>query len=74
MGVEFVETVAGAVAIPVLAIGGITADRVETVVRAGASGVAVISAILGTDSPRRAAEELRQALEGAWAATERAVR
>ena len=69
-GLELVQTIAGAVAIPVLAIGGITAYRVEDVVRAGASGVAVISAVLEADSPRRAAEELRQALRGAWAATE----
>jgi thiamine-phosphate pyrophosphorylase len=73
-GVELVEAIADAVAIPVLAVGGITADRVEDVVRAGASGVAVISAVLGTDSPRQAAEELRQALKEAWAATERAAR
>jgi len=45
------ERVASAVNIPVVAIGGITPDRVADVRRAGARGVAVISAILFADDP-----------------------
>jgi thiamine monophosphate synthase len=55
--------------VPVLAIGGVTPERVEQVVRAGASGVAVISAVLGVPDPRTAAKGLRRALDAAWAAT-----
>ncbi len=66
-GPSLVREVTSAVAIPVLAIGGIVAARVAEVVRAGASGVAVISAILGSASPERAAQELREVLETAWA-------
>jgi thiamine-phosphate pyrophosphorylase len=66
-GVALISAISQIVAIPVLAIGGVTADRVESVVRAGASGVAVISAILGAESPRHAAHRLRQRLEEAWA-------
>jgi thiamine-phosphate pyrophosphorylase len=42
--------VKAAVTLPVLAIGGITLERVPEVVRAGADGVAVISAIVGSGS------------------------
>ena len=67
-GVSLIEQVAGSVRVPVLAIGGVTAARVEEVVRAGASGVAVISAVLARPDRRAAASELRSALDAAWAA------
>lgn len=66
-GAALIESVASAVAVPVLAIGGITPGRVEEVVRAGARGVAVISAILASPSPKAAAAALRAVLEMAWA-------
>src|SRR3990172_2568286 len=65
-GLALVEEIARAVRLPVLAIGGVSAGRVEEVVRAGASGVAVISAVLAQPDPRAAAEALRRALDAAW--------
>jgi thiamine-phosphate pyrophosphorylase len=53
-GLERLEAVARAVGVPVIAIGGITPERVAEVRAAGAAGVAVISAILEADSPRDA--------------------
>jgi thiamine-phosphate pyrophosphorylase len=52
------------VAAPVLvfAIGGLTPDRVGSVLTAGAHGVAVRSAILGAPDPARAARELVESL------------
>ena len=50
-GLIALERVARAVEIPVIAIGGITPDRVREVRAAGAHGVAVISAILFADDP-----------------------
>jgi thiamine-phosphate pyrophosphorylase len=50
-GLIALERVAGAVEIPVIAIGGITPDRVADIRSAGAHGVAVISAILFADDP-----------------------
>ncbi len=67
-GLRLIEAVSGAVRLPVLAIGGVTAERVEDVVRAGASGIAVISAILAAPSPAASAGDLRRALDAAWAA------
>jgi thiamine-phosphate diphosphorylase len=67
-GPSLIEEVTVAVTVPVLAIGGINAARIEQVVRAGASGVAVISAVLDRPDSRAAAAELRLALDAAWAA------
>jgi thiamine-phosphate pyrophosphorylase len=65
-GPELIETIVVSVALPVLAVGGITAGRVEEVMRAGASGVAVIGAVLRARSPREAARELRESIDSTW--------
>lgn len=44
--------------LPAVAIGGLTLDQVEAVYRAGAQGMAVVSAICGQRSPRDAAAAL----------------
>ena len=62
VGLEAVAQVAHAVLQPVLAIGGLTAERVASVLQCGARGVAVVAAILEADDPRGAAAELRAAL------------
>jgi len=59
---QALREVAQAVRIPVLAIGGITAENAAAVLQAGAAGVAVISAILRAHNPREAALELRAEL------------
>jgi thiamine-phosphate pyrophosphorylase len=66
-GLSLIRVVTADVGVPVLAIGGVNAGRVEEVVRAGASGVAVISAVLGRTDRRAAAGGLRRALDAAWA-------
>jgi thiamine biosynthesis protein ThiS len=50
---------------PVIAIGGITPDRVAEVMQTGARGVAVIGAIVEADDPRAAARALRIAVDHA---------
>lgn len=52
-------------AIPVIGIGGVDAGNAAEVVRAGAVGVAVISAILDADDPAAAAGALRAAVSTA---------
>lgn len=44
--------------IPIVAIGGITYERVPELLAHGASGIAVVSAVMGTNNPRREAERL----------------
>ena len=50
---------------PLIAIGGITPDRVTEVIQTGARGVAVIGAIVEADDPRVAARALRDAVDQA---------
>jgi thiamine monophosphate synthase len=57
------------VSIPFLAIGGVTAVNLETVVRGGASGVAVITAITESADPCEATRELARELLRAWSGT-----
>jgi thiamine-phosphate pyrophosphorylase len=61
-GLERLATVARGLRIPVVAIGGITPERVKEVRAAGARGVAVISAILAADSPAAATRRFLEAL------------
>ena len=46
VGLQGLRAIRPLTALPIFAIGGITADRTDEVIRAGADGVAVISAIL----------------------------
>lgn len=55
IGLDGLREIASAVNIPVVAIGGISLDNVEDVIRMGASGVAVVSAIISKDDIRSAA-------------------
>jgi thiamine-phosphate diphosphorylase len=61
-GLDGVKEAATSVSIPVIAIGGITSQNCRSVTGAGASGVAVISAIIGAYDSYRAARELKRAL------------
>jgi thiamine-phosphate pyrophosphorylase len=49
--------------LPAVAIGGITSERVPAVLAAGATGVAVISALFGASDPTIAARAIRDALD-----------
>lgn len=62
VGPERISTIADAVSVPVIGIGGITPDNAGSVVRAGATGVAVITAITAADDPQAATEKLRKAV------------
>jgi thiamine-phosphate diphosphorylase len=61
-GLSFVEEVSSAVAIPVIAIGGITPQNASDVLRVGAHGVAVLSGILAADDPRDVASQYMRAM------------
>lgn len=62
-GLTMLSEIVAASPVPVLAVGGITADNVDRVVEAGARGVAVISAICKADDPLAATVALRTALD-----------
>lgn len=48
--------------VPVIGIGGINRDNAAAIRKAGAAGVAVIAAVVGSDEPERAARDLRRAV------------
>lgn len=58
IGIKTLSEIVKEVDIPVVAIGGIRTENVASVMRAGASGIAVISAIMGAKDPERATAEL----------------
>ena len=62
-GLTELAEIVRAVDVPVLAIGGITADNLDSVLSTGCAGIAVISAILADREPERAATRLRAALD-----------
>jgi len=65
-GPDLVRKVSGAVAIPVLAVGGVHAENAAEVIEAGAFGASVISAIQGADDPQAATHQLVEAMSEAW--------
>ena len=64
-GLETLAEACEAVPIPVIAIGGITHDRVRPTLEAGAYGVAVLSSVATSKNPERAAARFRAAIDGA---------
>jgi thiamine-phosphate pyrophosphorylase len=63
-GLDRLATVARGLRIPVVAIGGITPERVKECRAAGARGVAAISSILAAGSPAAATRRFLDALRG----------
>jgi thiamine-phosphate pyrophosphorylase len=64
-GLEKLSVIAAAVSIPVIAIGGITRDTIDEVVRTGARGAAVISAVCAERDITAAAAELTEIMRTA---------
>jgi len=62
-GVDWIARLASAVSIPVIAIGGIRAERVRAVMQAGAWGVAVGREILAAPSPKASATVIRARMQ-----------
>lgn len=58
-GLEGLAVVRAATRLPLVAIGGIHAGNARDVLRAGANGLAVVSALCATDDPQAAANALR---------------
>ena len=63
LGVELLSEAREKISIPVFAIGGINKERVGSVLESGASGIALISAILGSEDIRSNTEEFMRLLK-----------
>lgn len=64
LGPAGVAAVAAAVEVPVIAIAGIDASRIPTVLATGVHGVAVVGAVTGAEDPAAAVRELLALLDG----------
>ena len=58
LGLEGLKEISRAVSLPKVAIGGLNRQNAGEVILNGASGIAVVSAIVSADDPQKAAEEL----------------
>jgi thiamine-phosphate pyrophosphorylase len=64
-GLDMLRTVRSAVSVPLLAIGGIGPANVGEVIRAGADGVAVISAVVAQEDAAGAARQMKSLIAAA---------
>ena len=60
LGLEGLREIRKAVRLPLIGIGGLNRDNAAIVIRNGADGVAVVSAIVAADDPQTATDELKQ--------------
>ena len=60
LGLEGLQEIRKAVRLPLVGIGGLNRDNAAEVIRNGADGVAVVSAIVAADDPKAAADDLKQ--------------
>lgn len=67
LGIDGLASIVAASPAPVVAIGGITPERVAAVITRGAQGVAVIGAVCEAEDPCAAASNLRVAVDAALA-------
>jgi thiamine-phosphate pyrophosphorylase len=65
LGLKGLREIRKAVKLPLVGIGGLTRENSADVVRNGADGVAVVSAIVAADDPEAAAKELKHVIEEA---------
>ena len=73
-GLEGLNRIRAATRRPLVAIGGLNAANAANVIRAGADGVAVVSAICAADDPYQAAQELHDTIQSALEQREKAHR
>ena len=65
VGPELIGKLRGEIGVPLIGIGGITHDNVAQVIRAGADGVAVISAVCAAADPEAATRRFLDLIDGA---------
>jgi thiamine-phosphate pyrophosphorylase len=65
LGLEGLREIRDAVRLPLVGIGGLNTENAADVIRNGADGVAVVSAIVAADDPETAAGDLKKIITGA---------
>jgi thiamine-phosphate pyrophosphorylase len=65
VGTDAIKSIGSGIRIPIFALGGIKSGLIEQILASGAHGISMISAILGADDIRKAAQVLVQEIAGA---------
>ena len=65
ISLDTLADICAAVSIPVVAIGGMTAENCQPSIQAGCAGVAVVSAIFGAPDIAKAAAAIREKVDAA---------
>lgn len=65
LGIEGLRRIRAAVAIPLVGIGGLNRQNAAEVIRNGADGIAVVSAVVAAGDPEIAARELKEVIRQA---------
>lgn len=65
LGLEGLRKIRKAVRLPLVGIGGLNKDNAGEVIKNGADGIAVVSAIVAADDPEKAAGELKKIINQA---------
>jgi thiamine-phosphate pyrophosphorylase len=65
LGLKGLQEIRKSIKLPLVGIGGLNRDNAAEVIRNGADGVAVVSAIVAADDPEAAAKELKHLIEEA---------
>ncbi|MBP1999806.1 thiazole tautomerase (transcriptional regulator TenI) [Paenibacillus shirakamiensis] len=65
-GILELQSVCRSTDIPIIALGGMTPDRVHMVVEAGANGIAIMSGVMSASDPQRAVKAFLHALQEAF--------
>lgn len=63
IGLGVLTEIVQGVSIPTIGIGGITSHNAHQVIQAGASGIAVISAVIGAEDVKKATSQLRATID-----------
>ncbi|MGQ9619190.1 MAG: thiamine phosphate synthase [Candidatus Aminicenantia bacterium] len=63
LGLEGIKEMRKFVRVPLIGIGGINKENIEEVIKSGADGVAVVSAIVSAENPYESARELRELIK-----------
>ena len=65
LGIKGLQEIALVCTLPIVAIGGLNISNAAAILRAGAAGIAVVSAIVAADDVERSARDLKQVIEAA---------
>ncbi|MGI9537242.1 MAG: thiamine phosphate synthase [Desulfocapsaceae bacterium] len=70
LGLEGIKKIRSLVDIPLVGIGGINQDNADSVITAGADGIAVVSAIVAAADPAKASKKLKTLIDQALLQTD----